>query len=72
MFNNKNLNLGVFGIIIVQIIILSTGLSKFFIVTNIDIKYILMTIVTCLFMFVIGELAKPIYIKLFKDYKEAK
>ena len=72
MFNNKNLNLGVFGIIIVQIIILSTGLSKFFIVTNIDIKYILMTIVTCLFMFIIGELAKPIYIKLFKDYKEAK
>ena len=70
IFNNKKLNIGVLGIMIVQIIILSTGLSKFFIVSNISIVYILMTIGICILMFIIGELVKPIYTRLFKDYKE--
>jgi Ca2+-transporting ATPase len=72
MFNNKNLNLGLLGIMLVQIIIISTPLSKYFIVQGIKIQYILMTLGICLLMFVIGEIVKPIYTKLFKDYREAK
>lgn len=72
IFNNKNLNLGILGILIVQIIVLTTGLSKFFIVQNIDTKYILITLGTCFTMFIIGEFVKPIYSKLFKDFREVK
>ena len=70
IFDNKNLNLGILGIIIVQVLVLTTGLRKFFIVQTIDIKYILLTIGVCLLMFILGELAKPIYRKLFKDFRE--
>ena len=70
ILNNKKLNIGNFCIIILQIIILTTGLSKYFIVKNIPIKYIILTLVVCSLMFIIGEFIKPIYVKLFKDYKE--
>ena len=40
--------------------------------TNIKINYILITIGICFIMFVLGELVKPIYTKLFKDYREVK
>ena len=72
IFDNKNLNLGILGIFIVQIIVLTTGLKKFFIVENIDIKNILITIGICFIMFIIGEFVKPIYSKLFKDFREVK
>jgi hypothetical protein len=39
---------------------------------NIKINYILITIGICFIMFVLGELVKPIYTKLFKDYREVK
>ena len=70
ILNNKKLNIGNFCIIILQIIILTTGLSKYFIVKNIPIQYIILTLVVCSLMFIIGEFIKPIYVKLFKDYKE--
>ena len=70
IFNNPKLNIGNFCIIILQIIILTTGLSKYFIVKNIPIGYILLTLIACSLMFIIGEFIKPIYVKLFKDYKE--
>ena len=55
-----------------QVIILITPLSKFFIVSNINMKYIFITLIICLLMFVVGELSKPVYTKLFKDYKGGK
>ena len=72
IFNNKNLNIGILGILLVQIIVLVTGLSKFFVVQNIDIKYIIITVMVCLVMFIVGEFIKPIYSKLFKDFREVK
>ena len=72
IFSNKKLTLGVFLILLVQIIVLVTPISKYFIVPNIKINYILMTIGICFIMFVLGELVKPIYTKLFKDYREVK
>ena len=70
-FANKKLSLGVLSIIVIQIIVLTTGLSKFFIVSNIGIKNVLITLGLCILMFIIGELLKPLYVKLFKDYKES-
>ena len=72
IFSNKKLTLGVFLILLVQIIVLVTPISKYFIVPNIKINYILITIGICFIMFILGELVKPIYTKLFKDYREVK
>lgn len=72
IFSNKKLTLGVFLILLVQIIVLVTPISKYFIVPNIKINYILITIGICFIMFVLVELVKPIYTKLFKDYREVK
>ena len=72
MFDNKNLNYGILGILVVQIIILTTSLSKYFIVPNIDGKYVLIAIGISVLMFIIGEFVKPIYSKLFKDFREVK
>ena len=72
IFSNKKLTLGVSIILLIQIIVLVTPISKYFIVPNIKINYILLTIGICFIMFVLGELVKPIYTKLFKDYREVK
>ena len=72
IFSNKKLTLGVLTILLVQIIVLVTPISKYFIVSNIKISYVLITVGICLLMFVLGELVKPIYTKLFKDYREVR
>ena len=70
IFSNRSLAIGVGIIVIIQILMLSTDLSKFFIVSNLDIKLILITLGICFLTFIIDELVKPIYTKLFKDYVE--
>lgn len=72
IFSNKKLSLGVLTILIIQIIVLITPISKYFIVPNIKPSYIFITIGICIIMFILGELVKPIYTKLFKDYREVK
>ncbi|MBR3162442.1 MAG: cation-translocating P-type ATPase [Bacilli bacterium] len=72
LFNNSKLNLGILAILLVQMIILTTGLSRYFIVSGIEHKYIFITLFISVSMFVVGEFAKPIYVKFFKDYKEVK
>lgn len=72
IFSNIRLTIGVGIIALVQIIILTSGLSQFFIVGGISINHILITLLICLITFIIGELIKPLYVKLFKDYKEEK
>ena len=68
MFNNKKLNMGMLGIVIVNLIVLVTPLSKFFIVSNIGFGNVMIVIIVSVFMFILGEFAKPIYVKFFKDY----
>ncbi len=68
-FENKKLLLGIGSIIVIQCIILLTGLSKYFIVDNISSKNILFIIGICILTFVIDEITKPLYVKMFKDYK---
>ena len=72
LFDNKRLSLGVGVLMIIQVIVLTTGLSKFFIVDGIGIVNVLIVLGICLITFVLGELIKPIYVKLFKDYTEVK
>ena len=72
IFDNKRLSLGVGIIVAIQIIVLTTELSKFFIVENIGIMNVLITLGICFVTFIIGELVKPLYTKLFKDYTEVK
>ena len=72
IFSNTRLTIGVGIIALVQIIILTSGLSQFFIVGGISINHTLITLLICLITFIIGELIKPLYVKLFKDYKEEK
>lgn len=72
IFDNKRLSLGVGIIVVIQILVLTTGLSKFFIVDNIGIVNVLITLGICFLIFIIGELVKPLYTKLFKDYTEVK
>ena len=71
-FENKRLSIGVGVIALVQILILTTGLSQFFIVSGISIMNIIVTLIICLLTFIVGELVKPVYVKLFKDYTEVK
>ena len=70
IFDNKRLSIGLGILMILQIIILTTGLSKFFIVSDIGIKNVLIVLGICLMAFILGEFIKPIYVKLFKDYME--
>jgi len=72
IFDNKRLTIGVGVIMIIQIIVLSTVLSKFFIVPGIGIQNVLIVLGICLITFIIGELVKPLYTKVFKDYTEVK
>ena len=71
-FDNKRLSIGVGIIVLVQILILTTGLSQFFIVAGISLIDIIITLGICLLTFLIGEFAKPLYAKFFKDYMEVK
>ncbi len=72
IFSNKRLSLGLAGLLVAQVLVLTTGLSKFFVVDNIGVINILVVLGICLLLFVIGEVVKPLYVKFFKDYTEVK
>lgn len=68
MFNNKKLTLSIILLSIFQIIILISPLGEYFIIPYIEFKYILLTMIICIMVFIFEELTKPIHVKLFKDY----
>ena len=72
IFSNKRLSIGLGVLLIIQIIVLTTGISHFFIVDNLTLNSVLITLGVCLMLFILGELAKPIYAKMFRDYSEVK
>lgn len=69
IFENKTLNLSFISIIILQILLFASPLGKYFIAGNINTKYILLTIIITIVSFILEELFKPIFTKLFKDYR---
>ena len=72
IFDNRRLSIGLMCLLLVQIIVLTTKISKFFIVDNIGINNVFITLGICILLFILGELVKPLYVKLFKDYSEVK
>lgn len=72
LFGNKRLSIGLCGLLLLQILVLTTGLSKYFIVDNIGINNVFIVLGICLIVFILGELLKPLYAKIFKDYTEVK
>lgn len=68
IFDNKKLTLSIGLLSIFQIIILFSSIGEYFIVPGIEFKYILLTAIICISVFIFEELTKPIYVKLFKDY----
>ena len=68
IFSNKRLTLGLGILLIIQAIMFTSGLSKYFIVTNLLLKDVIIVLGICFISFIIGELAKPLYVKFFKDY----
>ncbi len=71
-FENKRLIISLVALTIIQILVLTTGLSKFFIVSGLGIKNVVITLGICFIAFILGELIKPLYTRLFKDYTEVK
>ena len=69
IFDNKTLNLSFISLIILQILLFASPLGKYFIAGNINIKLILLTIIITIVSFILEELFKPIFTKLFKDYR---
>lgn len=72
IFSNTRLTIGLLVLTIIQVTVLMTGLSKFFIISNLGFKNVALTLVICAITFIIGELAKPLYNKFFKDYSGGK
>lgn len=72
IFSNKRLTIGLGALFAIQIIVLTTGLSQFFIVNNLEIKNVLIVLGINICLFIIGEIVKPLYVKTFKDYTEGK
>ena len=70
IFDNKRLSIGLLVLLLIQVIVLTTPISKFFIVESIGINNVLIVLSICFALFIIEELTKPIYAKLFKDYTE--
>ena len=70
LFSNKRLLIGLSIITIIQLVVFTTGLSNLFIVDNIAINNIFVILVISIMQFIIGEIIKPIYVKIFKDYVE--
>lgn len=68
IFDNNNLTLSIILLSVFQIVILISPIGEYFIVQYIELKYILLTIIVCIFVFIFEEITKPIYVKLFKDY----
>lgn len=71
-FENKRLLISLLVLTIVQILVLTTSFAKFFIVDGLGIFNVLVVLGICFVTFIIGELIKPLYCKLFKDYVEVK
>ena len=67
IFDNKYILFGILLIISINLVVLSSKLSSYLIISGIGIKNILILIFISISMFIVGELIKPIYRKVFKD-----
>ncbi len=67
IFSNKQLNIGIFALIIIQLIVFLTPIGQVFSITPISIILILKVVVFNLVAFFLYEFSKPVLLKFFKD-----
>ena len=67
IFKNKQLNIGILSLIIVQIIVFFSPIGQIFGLTKVSINQFIYVILINLVSLVIIELLKPLVVKLFKD-----
>lgn len=67
IFKNKQLNIGIIALILIQILVFFTPISQIFGLTHVTINQFIYVILINLVSLVIIELLKPIIVKLFKD-----
>ncbi len=67
LFKNKQLNIGIFALILVQVIVFFSPIGQIFGLTNISINQFIYVILINLVSLVIIELLKPLLVKHFKD-----
>lgn len=67
LFSNKPLNIGIFILIIIQLIVFLTPIGKIFGLYTITISQLIFVILVNIFSFILIELLKPLMVKLFKD-----
>lgn len=67
MFSNKQLNIGIFILILIQLVVFLTPVGSIFSITIINKILLLKVILFNLLAFFIYEISKPILLKLFKD-----
>ena len=61
IFANKHLSFSILLLVVFQILILCSDLGMYFIVPNIEVKYIFIVIMVSLVLFFVDELSKPLY-----------
>ena len=67
IFKNKQLNLGILFLLLIQIIVFFTPIGQIFGLTHITVNQFIYVILINLVSLVIIELLKPVIVKLFKD-----
>ncbi len=67
LFSNKPLNIGIFILIIIQLIVFLTPIGKIFGLYTITISQLIFVNLVNIFSFILIELLKPLMVKLFKD-----
>ena len=67
LFSNKHLNIGIFVLVLVQLLVFFTPAGKIFGLTIITISQLLFVVLVNIVSFVIIELLKPVIVKKFKD-----
>ncbi len=67
LFSNKYLNIGILGLLLVQLLVFLTPIGKIFGLTLITISQLLFVILVNIVSFIIMEILKPVIAKFFKD-----
>ena len=67
LFKNKQLNIGILALVLVQIVVFFSPIGQIFCLTHITLNQFIYVILINLVSLVIIELLKPIIVKLFKD-----
>ncbi len=67
LFKNKFMNISILSLIIIQVILFMSPVKKIFKITDLNFIQVTYVIIIVMAVFLIDELAKKLFVKLFKD-----